>query len=174
VSAQRFHDLLHDLSACAEATRWAEGKDLHEVWTTCDRGDWGLWLAGRMCGAPGWHTRQQIVLAACACAETALKYVKVGEDRPRLAIETARAWARGEVNIEDVRRARTATYAAYAAYADAADAAAYAAAAAAAAADAAAWAADAAAARAIALAECAAIVRRELPEPQWGEKEVAK
>ena len=141
MSAQRFHDLLHDLSACAEATRWAEGKDLHEVWTTCDRGDWGLWLAGRMCGAPGWHTRQQIVLAACACAETALKYVKVGEDRPRLAIETARAWARGEVNIEDVRRARTATYAAYA---DAADAAAYAAAVSAASASADAAAADAA------------------------------
>ena len=57
------------------------------------------------------------MLAACACAETALKYVKPGEDRPHKAIETARAWARGEASIDDVRKAAYAADAAYAAYA---------------------------------------------------------
>jgi len=195
-SAQRFDELLHDLRACSEARDWARNKDLHEVWVTCERVDWLLWLAGRMAGAPGWPTRNQIILAACACAETALKFVPEGELRPRLAIEAARAFVRGDANIEDVRVARRAAAAyAAAAYAAAADAAyaaadaadAYAAADAAdAAAAAAADAADAAAAVAAAAyaaaadrgkkeetppaqprAEMLAIVRRELPEPQW-------
>ncbi len=68
MSAERFGRLLYDLGACDEAVAWAKGKDLHEVWTTCERGDWLLWLAGRMLGEQGWHTRGQVMLAACACA----------------------------------------------------------------------------------------------------------
>ena len=127
MTALKFMQLLRKLRACEEARTWAKGKDLHEVWTSCDCADWLLWLAGRMADEPGWPTRKQIVLAACACAETALRYVKPGEDRPRIAIETARAWVRGEASIEDVRLARKNADAADAA----ADAAAYAAAAAA-------------------------------------------
>ena len=145
MTAKQFDALLVRLHACDDARTWATGKTLQAVWETCERGDWLLWLAGRMEGKPGWHTRQQIVLAACACAETALKYVPAGEDRPRLAIEVARRWA---------------AYAAYGAAdavaADAADAyAAYAAA-------------DAVAAYAVrtrSLKELADIVRRELPQP---------
>jgi hypothetical protein len=189
MNATEFTKLLRDLGACSEARSWAKGKDLHEVWTSCERADWLLWLAGRMADKPGWPTRKQIVLAACACAETALKFVKPGEDRPRLAIETARAWTRGEATIEDVRRARAAAVAAAAAYsADAAATAAYSAAyttatataaysddAAAAAAAAAyttataAYSADAAA-RTEARMLCLAIIRRELGEPQPVEK----
>jgi len=57
-----------------------------------------------------------------------------GDDRPRRAIETARAWIRGEASIDEVRAAANAAYAAYAANAanaaanTAANAAAYAAA----------------------------------------------
>ena len=193
MTALKFMQLLRKLGACEEARTWAKGKDLHEVWTSCDRADWLLWLAGRMADEPGWPTRKQIVLAACACAETALRYVKPGEDRPRIAIETARAWVRGEASIEDVRLARKNAYAAaaaYAAYAAAYAAAAYAAYAAAAAYDAAAayaaaYAADAAYAAAAADAtppppptptpppprglkparNASALIRRELPEP---------
>jgi hypothetical protein len=90
-----------------------------------------LWLAART-GV----RRQDLVLAACACARLALPYVAVGEPRPLRAIETAERWARGEgASLVDVR---TAAYAARAAAADAAYAAD-------AAADAAAYAADAAA-----------------------------
>jgi len=141
--AKRFMALLRNLNACPEATGWARGKDLRTAWTTCDRGDWLFWLAGRMADQPGWPTRRQIVLAACACAETALKYVKPGEDRPRVAIETARAWVRGDASVEDVRVARKNAAAAYAA---------------------------ADAARAKARAECLELIRRELPEPQWSEE----
>ena len=61
-----------------------------------------------MIGKEGWPSRQDVVLAACDCAEPALRYVRVGEDRPRKAIETARAWARGEATIEEVRETRRA------------------------------------------------------------------
>ena len=173
MNAEEFKVLLQTLNACKDARQWAADKTLHEVWTACERGDWLLWLAGRMDGKPGWHTRQQIVLAACACAETALQYVPVGEDRPRKAIETARAWTRGEASLEQARAAARAAdaaayaAAAYAAYAAYAAGAAGAAGAAARAADAAyAAAADAAAdARLSALRNMADLVRRALPEP---------
>jgi hypothetical protein len=185
MSAKQFAELLEQLHACKEARTWATGKTLQEVWEKCERGDWLLWLAGRMEGKSGWHTRQQIVLAACACAETALKYIPAGEDRPRLAIEVARRWAAGGAEIAEVRQAAADAYAsasAYAAYsADAAYAAGYAAgyAAYAAAYDADAVS-DASAAAAYAAAAAAAygndastrsrkeladIVRRELPDP---------
>lgn len=31
--------------ACREARIWAGKMDVHEVWATCHRGDWMLWLA---------------------------------------------------------------------------------------------------------------------------------
>ena len=125
MNAKEFSNLLRRIGACSEAREWAKGKDFAQVWEQCERGDWLLWLCGRMSDKDGWPTRQQVVLAACDCAETALKYVKAGEDRPRKAIETARLWAEGKATIQEVRTAADAAYA-YAA-ADAAYAAAYAA-----------------------------------------------
>jgi hypothetical protein len=130
-----------------------------------------------------------LVLASCDCAELALVHVPDGEDRPRRAIETARAWAGGggNVSLDDVRQAANAAYAAadaayaayaaayaanaaYAAAAYAAYASAYAAADAANAATAAAYAAYAAADAAYAadardetLARCAVLVRKRIP-----------
>ena len=98
------------------------------------------------------------VLAACACARTALKYIPPGEDRPLKAIQTAEAWTRGEATEEQCREAASAARAAAARAADAAWAAAHAASAAAsAAAYAAAYAAAAAAAHAAAAAAHAAV-----------------
>jgi hypothetical protein len=145
MSAADFAKLLRKISACEEACEWAKGKTLAEVWATCERGDWMLWLVGYMNGKKGWATQQQVVLAACDCAELSLKYVAAGEARPRIAIETARKWARGEATIEEVTDAAHAAHDAYAAaYAAAHAAAAYAAYAAAYAAYAAAYAAYAA------------------------------
>ena len=108
---------LKSKGACEEAVTWAEGKTFAEAWKSCQRGDWMLWLCGKMSGEKSWPTRREVVLAACACAETALKYVPKGEDRPRLAIETARRWADGKATLQEVRvaAAYAAAYAAYAA-----------------------------------------------------------
>ena len=166
---------LRRLGACPEARRWERKGKLSpaDTWATCRRGDWLLWLA-----AAAGVRRQDVVLAACACARLALPRVHAGEDRPRIAIETAERWARGEdASLDDVRSAAHAAHAAYAANAaapyapyaaHAAYAAAHAAAAAVAAADVApyaayaAYAVDAAVARNRALAECADLVRERI------------
>ena len=93
ISADELKVLLRARSACSEALEWADGKTFAEAWTSCERPDWMLWIAGRMCETPGWWTRQEFVLAACACAETVLPIFekKYPDDkRPRKAIETAR------------------------------------------------------------------------------------
>jgi hypothetical protein len=46
--------------------------------------------------------RRRIVMAACDCAEMALNLVPSGEERPRIAIETARAWCLGRASTDDV------------------------------------------------------------------------
>ena len=108
-----FDKHLSRLNACTEAREWAKGKTLAVAWRTCRRADWMLWLAARV-GV----RRQDVVLAACACARTSLKYVRPGEERPRLAIEAAEDWARGgPTTLEQVRTAASAAYADAAAYA---------------------------------------------------------
>jgi hypothetical protein len=157
-------DILTKLGACSEAVKWAVRKTHKRAWETCERGDWLLWIAAKLN-----VDRKKIVLAACACARTALKYVPAGEDRPRIAIEMAEAWTRGEATIDQARAAADAAYAAYAAadaayaaYA-AADAARAAYAAARAAADAAFAADHAAYAVYAALKDVANIVRKIIP-----------
>jgi len=180
---------LIDMNACDDAVAWVgERRSLQKAWDECPRGDWLLWYAARA-GAD----HKTVVMAACACARLSLVHVPDGEDRPRLAIEAAEAWGRGDVGLDVVRAAAAdayayayayadalsaassayaaadAAYAAYAAYADAyaaADAAAYAAAYAAYAYAYAYADADAdAAADAATLAECADIVRQHIPTP---------
>ena len=165
---------LEELEACSEAVEWARDQDNpQQAWDDCERGDWMLWLLGHLSGGPRSKSRKQIVLMACECARLSLKYVPKGEDRPRIAIETAEAWTRGEATLQQVRNAASAAYAAYAAAAAAAYAAyaAYAAASAAYAAYAyyayAAYASAAAAyasAAASALNQCADIVRKHYPK----------
>ena len=149
-----FANRLEKIGACSEAVEWLGRRGPTKAWRECERADWILWLFGRMLGKPGWPSRKAIVLAACDCAETALKFIPEGEDRPRMAIETARAWCRGHASLDEVQAAayaaanaaNTANAAAYAYAADAAaNTAAYAAANAANATGAAAYAADAAA-----------------------------
>ena len=132
MNAKQFAALLVELKACSEAREWASGKSLAAVWKTCKRGDWLLWLCGKMADKPNWPTRKEVVLAACDCAELSLKHVPEGEERPRKCLETVRAWAAGNATIDEVRTAKrdaanaaadAAAYAAYAAAAYAANAA---------------------------------------------------
>lgn len=115
---EALRQFLMSRDACQSAIDWLGDRDSEQMWAECERPDWLLWWAAHVV------PRQELVLAACDCAETALRYVPEGEDRPRLAIETARRWARGEATVEEVRAADAA---ARAAACDAGNAAAYAA-----------------------------------------------
>ncbi len=167
----QFMQLLNSIKACKEARRWAEGKDFKTVWETCERGDWLLWLCGRMADKENWPTPKQVVLSACDVAETALKFVPNDEKRPAECILIVRAWANDKATLEQVEKARrasaasayTAAYAAYYAAYYAASAAYYAASAASVAAYAA-YAASNTSARQKSLQESANLVRKSLTE----------
>jgi hypothetical protein len=178
---------LKKLGACEGAVEWAKTQPSPEAaWASCHRGDWMLWIVGQFVGGPGSDLRRPLVLAACECARLALPHVRPGEDRPRLAIETAERWARREgATLRDVLTVADAAEAAYtggyateaaAAAAEAAYACVYAAAYAAAAEAAyacvyaAAYAAAAAAeAAATTHRQCADIVRKHYPDWQMPE-----
>jgi hypothetical protein len=178
---------LRKLGACQEAINWfSEQTTPTAAWKSCQRGDWLLWFVGKTSGKPGSESRRKLVICVCECARLSLKHIPVGEDRPRIAIETAERYARREkgftidmvreagdaAHAADAAAAAAAAYAAYAAHAAAhaayaayaAASSAYAAAYAAAAAAAAAYAA-AAAARADIFGQCANIVRKHYPAP---------
>ena len=88
-------DDLWRLGACGDAVAWAAGfPDLGAAWAACERGDWMLWLAGRVSDKPMSDARRPLVLAACECARLALPHVRAGDDRPLRAIEMAERWAR--------------------------------------------------------------------------------
>jgi len=97
---KRHVKMLKDLDACKEAVEFAAGfPSLAAAWAACDRGDWLLWYAGRLSGLSESDSRRRLVLAACECARLSLEHVPAGEDRPRLAIETAERWARHGAGI---------------------------------------------------------------------------
>ena len=106
-----WRDALRRMAACTEAIAWCKRQvTLAAAWVACERGDWMLWLLGRLlAGPPESASRKRLVLAACACARLALPHVRKGEERPRMAIETAERWARDDgATLDEVRDAAAA------------------------------------------------------------------
>jgi hypothetical protein len=169
LSAVQFEALLVKLGACSEVRDWARGKTLREVWKTCKRGDWMLWLAARYGDVP----LKTMVAIACDEAEPAMAYVPAGETRPQECLAMTRRWLKDEATIEEVKAAGGAAWAAKAA-AGAAKAAAWAAEAAGGAAGAAAWAAWAAAWAAEAAGGAAGAAAWAAGAAAWAAKEAAR
>ena len=115
-----------DLEACDEAADWAQGKTWEEVYTTCHRGDWLLWLFART----NPDNSRKLTLAKAHCANTVRHLMS--DERSIAAVDAAIAYGEGKITKEELNAAAyayaaTAAAAAdYAAYA-AADATAYAA-----------------------------------------------
>jgi hypothetical protein len=104
---EALRQFLASRDTCQSAIDWLGDRDSEQMWAECERPDWLLWWAAHVV------PRQELVLAACDCAELALRYVPKGEHRPRLAIETARRWAKGEATVKEVRAADAAARAAF-------------------------------------------------------------
>jgi len=179
--------LLLELNACKPAVEWAGKKTWKEIFETCHRGDWLLWLFKRTMPDDEVNLRL-LILAKGHCAETVLHLMT--DQRSKDAVKAAIDFGNGTIDRTALNDAFAAAYDAYAAAydaydayaaadaadaaadaADAADAAAYAAAAAAAYADAAAADADAADARTKNQQMTADICRKYLPFEVWNIKE---
>lgn len=108
-------DKLLALGACLRSVEWSlRYNDPATAWRECERGDWMLWLLARISGPPESESRRAVVLCACSCARLALVHAPPGEESPRVAIETAERWARGDddVTLDDVCAAFNAVVAA--------------------------------------------------------------
>jgi hypothetical protein len=141
-------ELLKKLDACNEAIEWAGDKSWEEVYNTCHRGDWLLWLFKKT----NPNDLQLLTLAKGHCANTVRHLMK--DERSIKAVDTVIAFGEGKATKEELAAAADA-----AAAASATSAAAYAADAAYAAADA--YAAAAASAAAASAAAAAADARKE-------------
>jgi len=103
ITTKQLIETCKQLHACPEAIKWLTENKKESVkilYNSCDRGDWLLWLFAKL-----EIDRKVLVLVLCDCAESVLKYIPEGEDRPRVAIETARKWCRGEATLEEVKSA---------------------------------------------------------------------
>jgi len=156
-------ELLLELKACKPAIEWAADKTWPEIFETCHRGDWLLWLFRKTT-----DNKRLLTLAKGHCANTVRHLMK--DERSIKAVDAAIAYGNNEIGDKDLAAAADAAADAYA-YAAAASAAAAAeyayADAYAAAASAAAAAAYAAAARIKSQLETANICRKYLPIEVW-------
>lgn len=65
---------LTELGACRDAVEWSQqyGDDFQRAWDDCRRGDWMLWLLGKLSGPRESDMRKKLVLACCEVSRTAL------------------------------------------------------------------------------------------------------
>ena len=138
-------DLLIKLNACQDAREWAADKTWEEVYNTCERGDWLLWLFFRT----NPDDLQLLTLARGHIANTVRHLMK--DERSINAVDVAIAFGEGKATREELENASAA------ASADDADASAYASS----------VYASAAAAREQSLKQAADIVRKCLPIEKW-------
>ena len=103
---------LISLNACKDAREWAKGKSWKEIFDTCHRGDWILWLY-RM--QENFDLRK-LTLAKGHCANTVRHLMK--DERSINAVDTAIKYGEGKCELDELNKA--AADAESAAYADAA------------------------------------------------------
>ena len=68
---EKFIILLEDLNACQDSRRWAGDMTIEEVVQACPRGDWLLWLAGKIN-----IDQRKLTLAKAACAKTIIPLIE--------------------------------------------------------------------------------------------------
>ena len=111
--------LLESVNACKEARIWASDKTWEEIYNSCERGDWLLWLFKKT--NPG--DLKLITIAKAHCANTVRHLMK--DKRSTDALDAAILFAEGKITIEELHSyASSAASAAYAASSAAAAAAA--------------------------------------------------
>lgn len=92
-------ELLKKLNACNEAQEWAANKTWVEVYKTCHRGDWLLWLF--ISTNP--EMKRQIILAKGHCAATVLHLMK--DQRSKDAVKAAIDYGNGLITDEQLKTA---------------------------------------------------------------------
>lgn len=103
-----YSNLLQELHACTDAQEWAKNKTWKEVYSTCHRGDWLLWL---FCTVNP-RDLQLLTLAKGHCANTVRHLMR--DKRSINAVDVVIAFGEGKATLEELDHAYTGAYAAYA------------------------------------------------------------
>jgi hypothetical protein len=103
-------ELLQKLHACKDAIEWAGDKTWEEIYNTCHRGDWLLWLFKRT----NPDDLQLLILAKGHCANTVRHLMK--DERSIKAVDAAIAYGEGKISREELDAAAYAAVSAAAAY----------------------------------------------------------
>jgi hypothetical protein len=98
---------LIELDACAEALEWAGDKTWEEIYNTCHRGDWLLWLFAKT----NPNDFRLLTLAKAHCANTVRHLMT--DERSTNAVDVAIAFGEGRATIEEFNSAYVAATAAY-------------------------------------------------------------
>jgi hypothetical protein len=98
---------LIQLNACSEALEWAGDKTWEEIYNTCHRGDWLLWLFAKT----NPEDLQLLTLAKAHCANTVRHLMR--DERSTNAVDVAIAFGEGRATIEEFNSAYNAATAAY-------------------------------------------------------------
>ena len=101
-------ELLKKLKACQPAKEWAEKKDWNEIYETCPRGDWFLWLFKRT----NPNDLKLLTLAKAHCANTVRHLMT--DERSLKAVDVAIAFGEGKATRDELDAAYTDADAAYA------------------------------------------------------------
>jgi len=103
------NNLLKELNACDDAIQWAKDKTWNEIFETCHRGDWLLWLFKKT----NPDNFKELTLAKGHCANTVRHLMK--DERSIKAVDAAIAFGEGKITKDELSAAAAAAYAAYAA-----------------------------------------------------------
>ena len=107
-------ELLKHLDACKPAVEWAADKTWPEIFETCQRGDWLLWLFRKV----NVNDKRLLTLAKGHCANTVRHLMK--DERSIRAVDAAIAYGNNEITDNELAAAYAAAYAAADTYAAAA------------------------------------------------------
>lgn len=97
-------DWLRENEACDQSIIWVEENNvqsLQEAWTSCERGDWLLWLAAELN-----VDKRKLAMCGALCAHTVIQYMK--DPRSRDAVRIVFLWGRGKATDEQLMAARDA------------------------------------------------------------------
>ena len=103
-----------NLKACDEAADWASGKTWQEVYSSCHRGDWLLWLFART----NPDNLRELTLAKGHCANTVRHLMQ--DEISIAAVDAAIAFGEGKITKEKLAAAFSAAALSAAAFASAA------------------------------------------------------
>jgi hypothetical protein len=98
---------LIELNACAESLEWAGDKTWEEIYNTCHRGDWLLWLFAKT----NPDDFRLLTLAKAHCVNT-VRHLMM-DKRSKNAVDVAIAFGEGRATIEELNATYNAANAAY-------------------------------------------------------------